>query len=373
MLGVVLDADSLGKDVDLSPVTQLLDDWQVHPFTRPEQVAERIKHATVVLTNKIALDESSLSSAWALKFVSVMATGTNNIDFLATANRGIKVSNALAYGTPSVVQHTLALILNLSTSFHRYQASISRGDWQASNVFCLLDYPIREIAGKQLGIVGYGELGKAVGTVVAALGMKVVVSEHPGREPREGRTKFEEVLQQIGLGDRMAYALANLMAPPSMRKDIIPEKFESPIMIDTREGLIINYARCCHPIPGDSILGHLSPGKGLVVHIDICKNLDEIRTNKEKCIPLNWSTKLKGDFAVALKVELASERGIVASLASRISETEAAILKIQTEERDGFSMIIDLLIEVKSRLHLARVIKRIRILKQVQRVYRTTN
>ena len=188
-----------------------------------------------------------------------------------------------------------------------------------------------------------------------------------------GCTKFEEVLQQIGLGDRMAYALANLMAPPSMRKDIIPEKFESPIMIDTREGLIINYARCCHPIPGDSILGHLSPGKGLVVHIDICKNLDEIRTNKEKCIPLNWSTKLKGDFAVALKVELASERGIVASLASRISETEAAILKIQTEERDGFSMIIDLLIEVKSRLHLARVIKRIRILKQVQRVYRTTN
>lgn len=195
MLGVVLDADSLGKDVDLSPVTQLLDGWQVHPFTRPDQVAERIKHATVVLTNKIALDESSLSSALALKFVSVMATGTNNIDFLATASRGIKVSNALGYGTPSVVQHTLALILNLSTNFHRYQTAISRGDWQASNVFCLLDYPIREIAGKQLGIVGYGELGKAVGTVVAALGMKVVVSEHPGREPRAGRTKFEEVLR----------------------------------------------------------------------------------------------------------------------------------------------------------------------------------
>lgn len=188
-----------------------------------------------------------------------------------------------------------------------------------------------------------------------------------------GCTKFEDVLQQIGLGDRMAYALANLMAPPSMRKDTIPEKFESPIMIDTREGLVINYARCCHPIPGDSILGHLSPGKGLVVHIDVCKNLDEIRTNKEKCIPLNWSTKIKGDFAVALKVELASERGIVASLASRISETEASILKIQTEERDGFSIIIDLLIEVKSRFHLSQVIKRIRILKQVQRVYRTTS
>jgi len=195
MLGVILDADSIGKDADLTPVTQLLDDWQVYPFTTPEQVAERIKAATVVLTNKIVLNETSLSSAPALKFVSVMATGTNNIDLLATASRGVLVSNAIAYGTPSVVQHTLALILNLSTSFHQYQTSVRRGDWQASNVFCLLDHPIREITSKQLGIVGYGELGKAVGTAAAALGMKIVVSEHPGEKTREGRTNFEEVLR----------------------------------------------------------------------------------------------------------------------------------------------------------------------------------
>jgi len=169
-----------------------------------------------------------------------------------------------------------------------------------------------------------------------------------------GCTKFEDVLQQIGLGDRMAYALANLMAPPSMRKDIIPEEFESPIMIDTREGLIINYARCCYPIPGDNILGHLSPGKGLVVHLDACKNLDEIRTNIEKCMPLSWSSKVKGDFSVAFKVELVSERGIIATLASRISEAEAIILKIQTEEREGHSIIVDLLVEVKGRLHFAQ-------------------
>ena len=103
-------------------------------------------------------------------------------------------------------------------------------------------------------------------------------------------------------------------------------------------------------------------------------NIGEVRTYIEDKLSEQGAVVADSvDFAVALKVELASERGIVASLASRISETEAAILKIQTEERDGFSMIIDLLIEVKSRLHLARVIKRIRILKQVQRVYRTTN
>lgn len=188
-----------------------------------------------------------------------------------------------------------------------------------------------------------------------------------------GSATFEEILQQIGLGNRMAYAVANLMAPPSLRKENIPAEFESPIMIDTRERLIINYARCCRPIPGDLILGHLSPGKGLVVHRDSCNNLNEIRTNVEKCMPLNWSPKVKGDFSVELKVELLSERGIIATLASRISESEAAITQISIEERDAHSGIVDLVIEVKSRIHLANVMKRIRSLKQVQRVYRTKN
>ncbi|MDX2464198.1 MAG: bifunctional (p)ppGpp synthetase/guanosine-3',5'-bis(diphosphate) 3'-pyrophosphohydrolase [Porticoccus sp.] len=188
-----------------------------------------------------------------------------------------------------------------------------------------------------------------------------------------GSATFEEILQQIGLGNRMAYAVANLMAPPSMRKENIPAEFESPIMIDTREGLIINYARCCRPIPGDPILGHLSPGKGLVVHRDSCNNLNEIRTNVEKCMPLNWSPKVKGDFSVEFKVELLSERGIIATLASRITESEAAITQISIEERDAHSGVVDLVIEVKSRIHLANVMKRIRSLKQVQRVYRTKN
>ena len=188
-----------------------------------------------------------------------------------------------------------------------------------------------------------------------------------------GSATFEEILQQIGLGNRMAYAVANLMAPPSMRKENIPAEFESPIMIDAREGLIINYARCCRPIPGDPILGHLSPGKGLVVHRDSCNNLNEIRTNVEKCMPLNWSPKVKGDFSVEFKVELLSERGIIATLASRITESEAAITQISIEERDAHSGVVDLVIEVKSRIHLANVMKRIRSLKQVQRVYRTKN
>lgn len=185
-----------------------------------------------------------------------------------------------------------------------------------------------------------------------------------------GATTFEEILQQIGLGNRLAYAVANLMAPPSKRLETMPNEFDSPIMIDSDEGLIINYARCCHPIPGDPILGHLSPGKGLVVHRDSCKNLNEIRSNVEKCMPLNWSPNVKGDFPVEFKVELISERGIIATLASRISESEAAIHQISINERDAHSGIVDLVVDVKNRVHLAKVMRRIRSLKQVQRVYR---
>ena len=116
MLGVILDADSLGNDVDLTPITDLLDEWQVHDFTRPEQVADRIAGADIVLSNKIRLDETNLGQASNLKFISVIATGTNNVDLNAVKKRSVVVSNARGYGTPSVVQHTLTLILTLSTA-----------------------------------------------------------------------------------------------------------------------------------------------------------------------------------------------------------------------------------------------------------------
>ena len=122
--------------------------------------------------------------------------------------------------------------------------------------------------------------------------------------------------------------------------------------------------------PATPILGHLSPGKGLVVHRESCNNLNEIRTNVEKCMPLNWSPKVKGDFPVEFKVELISERGIIATLASRIAECEATIHKISVNERDAHSGIVDLIIDVKGRVHLAKVMRRIRNLNQVQRVYR---
>ena len=194
VLGVILDADSLGRDVDLAPVTGLLDEWRIHPHTEPDEVARRVTDAGVVLSNKVPLTAASIKGAAQLKFISVMATGTNNIDLAAAKRQGVSVSNAVAYATPSVVQHTLALILALSTSLPAYLADVRRGRWQQSKVFCLLDHPIREVAGKTLGIIGYGELGGGVSRAAAGLGMHIMPAERPGQPVRRGRTPFEEVI-----------------------------------------------------------------------------------------------------------------------------------------------------------------------------------
>ncbi len=194
VLGVILDADSLGPDVDLAPVTGLLDEWRIHPYTEPDEVARRLTDASVLLSNKVPLTAASIKGAAQLKFISVMATGTNNIDLAAAKQQGISVSNAVAYATPSVVQHTIALILALSTSLPAYLADVRRGRWQQSKVFCLLDHPIREVAGKTLGIIGGGELGRGVSRAAAGLGMHIMLAERRGQPVRRGRTPFEEVI-----------------------------------------------------------------------------------------------------------------------------------------------------------------------------------
>ncbi len=184
---------------------------------------------------------------------------------------------------------------------------------------------------------------------------------------------FEAVLQQIGLGNRVAYAVANLMVPPSKRLESPPQSYDLPIMIDPSEKIIISYGRCCRPIPGDPILGHFSPGRGLVIHRESCKNLADIRGNVEKCMPINWSPSSNRDFPVEVKLEVSAERGIIAILASRITEAEATVEQISVNERDAHSSVVDLTIEVKNRKHLADVMRKVRTIPPVLRVYRVKN
>lgn len=195
--GVVLDLASLGEDdLDLSGLRQLLPQWRMYPATAPAQRLQRIGEARVVVVNKVVLDEDVLSRAPNLELVCITATGTNNIDLAVAQRLGIPVCNVTAYATDSVAQHVMAVILAHHTRLLEYNAAVKRGDWTRSPQFCLLDYPVRELRGMTLGIVGHGELGRGVEKLAKAFAMRVLVAQRPGGGPLDGRVELDELLAQ---------------------------------------------------------------------------------------------------------------------------------------------------------------------------------
>lgn len=198
MKGVILDADSLGSDgINLGPITGLPIEWCIYGTCRPEQVAERIAGAEIVLTNKAPIGQNELAAVPALRYIGVLATGTNVIDLDAARAGNVVVSNVVGYGSASVVQHTWALILALATRLPDYNVAALDGRWAASPFFCLQDFPVRELAGKTLGIVGYGQLGRGVAEVGRALGMAVQVASLPWRHgDKVDRVPFDSMLRE---------------------------------------------------------------------------------------------------------------------------------------------------------------------------------
>ncbi|WP_027966905.1 D-2-hydroxyacid dehydrogenase [Halomonas halocynthiae] len=188
MHAVILDADSLGQGVDLSAIKTLTSQLTIHGKSEPEQVVARLKGADVALVNKVRLTDDVLSSLPSLRLICVMATGTNNIDMLAAERRGISVRNVTGYGTESVAQHTLMILLSLAARTPLYQRDVADGKWQQSPYFCLFNHPSMQLSGKHLVIVGEGELGSRVATLAGAFGMRVSFTARPGAadDPRPG-------------------------------------------------------------------------------------------------------------------------------------------------------------------------------------------
>ena len=199
MLGVFLDRDSLDcGDLDFGDLDRVLPDLDYYAATGPEQVAARIAEAEVVISNKVALDAAALRHAPRLRLICVAATGVNNVDLTAAARAGVTVCNCRGYGTPAVVQHVFALLLALCARLPEYRRAVRDGRWQRASQFCLLDYPIRELADKTLGIVGYGELGRGVARLAEAFGMRVLLAQRPGTvELLEDRTPLPLLLPQV--------------------------------------------------------------------------------------------------------------------------------------------------------------------------------
>ncbi|WP_444923402.1 D-2-hydroxyacid dehydrogenase [Microbulbifer sp. DLAB2-AF] len=197
MRGVFLDAMTMKLgELNIQSLKNSLDHWDFYETTSAKQTAERIADADVVITNKVVLDRTLLEQARSLKLICVCATGTNNIDLQAAQDLGIPVRNVQGYAGASVPQHTLALILALASRWHHYHQDVMTGRWSQSEIFCLLDHPVVELAGKTLGIIGYGELGQRVAKLGEALDMQILVAESFSGEKRADRAPLAQLTKE---------------------------------------------------------------------------------------------------------------------------------------------------------------------------------
>jgi glycerate dehydrogenase len=185
-------------DLDPSSLLRVLPALELHSHTAQDDVTEVVADATVVLLNKLRLTRQTLEAAPSLRLVLLAATGTNNVDLEAARERGVAVCNLRDYCTASVVQHVLGVLLLLTHRLREYDVLVRGGAWQRGEQFCLLDHPIRELAGRRLGVVGHGALGRAVARAAnLALGMEVLVANRPGGARVTGRHDLDRMLPQV--------------------------------------------------------------------------------------------------------------------------------------------------------------------------------
>ncbi len=182
---------------------------------------------------------------------------------------------------------------------------------------------------------------------------------------------FDAVLADIGLGNRLAALVA---------RRLLPERFgearagdcHTPLLIRGTEGAVVTFGRCCRPVPGDPIIGFLSAGRGIVIHRGSCRNVTDYQKNPDKWLEVEWAEELKADFPVDLRLIVVNEPGVLATLAITIADLETNIEHIETTERDGPTVTVDLTLNVKNRTHLATIMRHLKPLPEVLRLARKT-
>ena len=207
--------------------------------TSPSETSKRIHDADVVITNKVKVTAEALATASRLRLIAVAATGTDAIDLKVCETRGVAVVNVRDYAVHTVPEHTFALILALRRSLLPYRDSIRSGRWQEAEQFCYFDYPIRDLAGSTLGIIGDGVLGRAVAEIARGFKLKILFSAYKGLQGMGPLyTPFEDVLKQSDI--------ITLHCPllPSTRNLINRAEFEMmerrPLLINTARGGLVD-------------------------------------------------------------------------------------------------------------------------------------
>ncbi len=286
MKAVLLDYATMGPDLDPSPISDLLPDLTLFDVTPDDLAAERIRDAEFVFTNKIKFDDETLGNAKSLRFIGLTATGTDNVDLSGADRYGIAVCNIRAYCTQSVVEHVFAVLLNLTHSTSRYRRAVRNGEWQESKDFCMLDYPVRELSGMTLGIVGHGNLGRGVERIAREFGMTILLARRSGMpaDADDGRTDFREMLScadVITLHCPLNDETRNLFGEDEFRK-MKPDA----ILINTARGGLVDSAALAAalssgeigaaaidvltkepPIDGDPLLDYEGPNLIVTPHV----------------------------------------------------------------------------------------------------------
>jgi RelA/SpoT family (p)ppGpp synthetase len=189
-----------------------------------------------------------------------------------------------------------------------------------------------------------------------------------------GFSNLDELLEDVGMGNRPPSLVVRRLVPERIpygdSEETREMKTQAPLAIHGTEGMVVSYGKCCHPIPGDQVVGMLSKGRGIVVHREGCRNLDQVRTQADKYIDVQWSSNASGVFTCEVRLDVSNKPGVLARTATILSEEGANIQNVELEDRDGINMSIMYLIDVKDRVHLASIMRRLRKAPNVLRISR---
>jgi glycerate dehydrogenase len=235
---VFLDRDTLSMGTHLRPLS-FRHEMKAYPSTRDDEISGRIAEADIVITNKVPLKAEVLDHAKRLTIVAVAATGTDAIDIAECEKRGILVTNIRDYAVNTVPEHTLALILALRRRIVAYHNANVRGRWSEARQFCYFDFPIRDLVGSTIGIVGDGNLGRAVAKLAGALGLNILFSDYKGSSGMGPLyTPFDEVMRRSDIITLHCPLMATTRNLIGKREFSLMER--RPLLINTARGGLVD-------------------------------------------------------------------------------------------------------------------------------------
>ena len=239
MRAVFLDKQTFSASIVLDGIAQQVNELTCYDNTSPEDITSRSLDAEIIITNKVVLNAEILANLPNLKLICISATGFNNVDIEAAQRLNIAVTNVSGYAGQSVAQYVFAQLLNYFQHTTHHNNNTKQGLWASSSSFCYHGDGFSELAGKTLGIIGYGNLGKAVANIAQAFNMKIVISERPNsKEIRPGRLAFSDVIEQADIIS--LHCPQTVDTEQLINEDVLSRMKSSAVLVNTARGALVD-------------------------------------------------------------------------------------------------------------------------------------